>query len=140
MTYKVQKIFVSPRHALFKALDNYAFLSKNLYNSTLYRHIQDYKADKKKIIWNLLVNEFRSTNQKDFRALPSNMAALIVKAVDDEYKSCFAKRKAGLKARLPWYKHPTAGRYKLIFNERLISKTYLKKGYLKLTTPETIED
>lgn len=140
MTYKVQKIFVNPRHALFKALDNYAFLSKNLYNSVLYRHRQDYKEGKKKIIWNLLVNEFRATNQQDFRAIPSNMAALIVKAVDDEYKSYFAKRKAGLKANLPRYKHKSEGWYKLIFGEKLISKKALKKGYLKLTTPESIKE
>ena len=83
MTYKVQKIFVNPRHVLFKALDNYAFLAKNMYNSTLWRHIQDYKEGKKKISWMSLVNEFRAMNQPDFRAIPSTMAALIVKAVDD---------------------------------------------------------
>lgn len=95
MAYKVQKIFVKPRHALYEALDNYAFLAKNLYNSVLYRHRQDYKEGKKKIIWNLLVNEFRATNQPDFRALPSNMAALIVKAVDIEYNTFFSLLKAG---------------------------------------------
>ena len=140
MTYKVQKIFVNPRHALFKALDNYAFLSKNLYNSTLWRHTQDYKAGKKKISWAVLVKEFRATNQQDFRAIPSNMAALIVKAVDKEYKSCFAAKKAGLKARLPRYKDPIEGRYKLIFNERLISRKEIKRGYLKLTTPDSIKE
>jgi putative transposase len=139
MTYKVQKIFVNPRHALFKVLDNYAFLAKNLYNSTLYRHRQDYKEGKKKIIWNLLVNEFRATNQQDFRVIPSNMAALIVKAVDEEYKSCFAKRKAVLKANLPRYKHKSEGRYKLIFNRCLISKKALERGYLKLGTPDSIK-
>lgn len=140
MTYKVQKIFVNPRHALFKALDNYAFLSKNLYNSTLWRHTQDYKAGKKKISWAVLVKEFRATNQQDFRAIPSNMAALIVKAVDKEYKSCFAAKKAGLEARLPRYKDPIEGRYKLIFNERLISRKEIKRGYLKLTTPDSIKE
>lgn len=49
MAYKVQKIFVKPRHALYEALDNYAFLAKNLYNSVLYRHRQDYKEGKKKL-------------------------------------------------------------------------------------------
>ena len=140
MTYKTHKIFVNPRHALFKALDNYAFLAKNMYNSTLWRHRQDYKAGKKKISWMALNKEFRATNQSDFRVIPSSMAALIVKAVDGEYESCFGRRKAGLKARFPQYKHPVEGRYKLIFNEKLISKKALKRGYLKLTTPETIKE
>lgn len=138
MSYKVQKIFVNPRHACYKALDYYAFLSKNLYNSTLYRHRQDYQEGKKKVRWNILVNEFRATNQPDFRALPSSMAALVVKAVDSEYNSFFGKLKAGLKAKLPRYKHKSEGRYKLIFNERLISKKEIKRGYLKLSTPTAI--
>lgn len=138
MSYKVQKIFVNPRHACYKALDYYAFLSKNLYNSTLYRHRRDYKEGKKKVRWNILVNEFRATNQPDFRALPSSMAALVVKAVDSEYNSFFGKLKAGLKAKLPRYKHKSEGRYKLIFNERLISKKEIKRGYLKLSTPTAI--
>nr|DAW04127.1 MAG TPA: putative transposase [Caudoviricetes sp.] len=71
MTYKVQKIFVNPRHALFKALDNYAFLAKNLYNSTLYRHRQDYKAKKKKISWMKLVGEFASNNKLDSNQINS---------------------------------------------------------------------
>lgn len=137
MSYIVQKIFVNPSHACYKALDYYAFLSKNLYNSTLYRHRQDYQEGKK-IKWNALVNEFREINQPDFRALPSNMAALVVKAVDEEYKSFFRLLKTGLKTKLPRYKHKTEGRYKLIFNERLISKKELKRGYLKLSTPSTI--
>lgn len=139
MSYTAQKIFVNPRHACYKALDYYAFLSKNLYNSTLYRHRQDYQEGKKKVRWNILVNEFRFTNQPDFRALPSSMSALVVKAVDFEYNSFFGKLKTGLKAKLPRYKHKTEGRYKLIFNERLISKKYLKHGYLKLSTPESIK-
>lgn len=138
MTYIVQKIFINPNHACYKALDYYAFLSKNLYNSTLYRHRQDYKEGKKKIKWNVLVNEFRAINQPDFRALPSSMAALVIKAVDEEYKSFFCLLKTGLKANLPCYKHKTEGRYKLIFNERLISKKELRCGYLKLSTPSTI--
>ena len=140
MTYKVQKIFVNPRHALFKALDNYAFLAKNLYNSVLYRHTQDYKAGKKRISWMTLIKEFRATNQPDFRAIPSNMGASIIKAVDAEYKSFFGKRKVGLKANLPRYKDPIEGRYKLIFNEKLISKKALKRGFLKLYTPEAIKE
>nr|DAR16537.1 MAG TPA: endonuclease [Caudoviricetes sp.] len=139
MSNTAQKIFVNPRHACYKALDYYAFLSKNLYNSTLYRHRQDYQEGKKKVRWNILVNEFRFTNQPDFRALPSSMSALVVKAVDSEYNSFFGKLKTGLKAKLPRYKHKTEGRYKLIFNERLISKKYLKHGYLKLSTPESIK-
>nr|DAS89406.1 MAG TPA: endonuclease [Bacteriophage sp.] len=140
MSYTVQKIFINPNHALYEALDKYAFLSKNLYNSVLYRHRQDYKEGKKKVIWNLLVNEFRAINQPDFRALPSNMAALIVKSVDSEYNTFFGSLKTGLKANLPRYKHKTEGRYKLIFNIHLISKTYLKKGYLKLTTSDSIKE
>ena len=68
MTYKVQKIFVNPRHALFKALDDYAFLAKNLYNSTLYRHRQDYKDGKKKVSWMALAKEFAADNNPDYRA------------------------------------------------------------------------
>nr|DAQ41113.1 MAG TPA: endonuclease [Caudoviricetes sp.] len=137
MAYKVQKIFVNPRHALFKALDNYAFLSKNLYNSTLYRHRQDYKAKKKKISWMKLVGEFASNNKADYRAIPAKVAQKIVKAVDDEYKSYFSAKKAGLKANLPRYKHKTEGRYKITFNYQCLSDKFLKQGILKLPAPKS---
>jgi IS605 OrfB family transposase len=55
MTYKVQKIFVNPRHALFKALDNYAFLAKNMYNSLIIGYNQGWKQD---------INLGKKTNQK----------------------------------------------------------------------------
>ena len=45
-----------------------------------------------------------------------------------------------MNAKLPSYKHKTKGRYKLIFNERLISESYLKKGYLKLSKPDSIKE
>lgn len=108
MTYTVQKIFVNPNHALYKTLDNYAFLSKNLYNSTLYRHRQDYKNDKKKISWMKLVGEFASSNQPDYRAMPAKVAQNVIKGVDDEYNTFFGSLKAGLKAKIPRYKHKTA--------------------------------
>jgi putative transposase len=111
MTYTVQKIFVNPNHALYKTLDNYAFLSKNLYNSTLYRHRQDYKNGKKKISWMKLVGEFVSSNQPDYRAMPAKVAQNVIKGVDDEYNTFFGSLKAGLKAKIPRYKHKTEGRY-----------------------------
>jgi putative transposase len=137
MTYKVQKIFVNPNHVLFKFLDNYAFLSKNLYNSIIYRHRQDYKEAKKKISWMKLVGEFASSNQPDYRALPAKVAQNIVKGIDEEYKSFFGKLKVDLKAKLPRYKHKTEGRYKITFDYQCLSKKALKKGFIKLPVPKT---
>lgn len=139
MTYKVQKIFVNPRHALYKTLDNYAFLSKNLYNSTLYRHRQDYKEGKKKISWMKLVGEFASSNQPDYRAMPAKVAQNVIKGVDEEYNSFFGKLKVGLKANLPKYKHKTEGRYKLTFDYQCLSDKFLKKGIIKLPIPKSFD-
>jgi transposase, IS605 OrfB family, central region len=137
MTYTVQKIFVNPNHALYKTLDNYAFLSKNLYNSTLYRHRQDYKNGKKKISWMKLVGEFASSNQPDYRAIPAKVAQNVIKGVDDEYNTFFGSLKAGLKAKIPRYKHKTEGRYKLTFDYQCLSDKFLKKGFIKLPVPKS---
>ena len=137
MAYKVQKIFVNPRHALFKALDNYAFLTKNLYNSTLYRHNQDYDAGKKKASAYDLSKEFAATNQRDYRALPAKVAQIVIQSADAEYKSFFGKLKAGLEARRPRYKHPTKGRYKITFDYQCLFNKALKRGIIQLPVPKS---
>lgn len=138
MKHLVRKTFIGKKHACYKALDSYCFLAKNLYNATLYRHRQDYKNGIKKVGWMALIKEFAAANNPDFRALPAKVAQAIVKSVDDEYSSFFASLKAGLKARLPRYKHKTEGRYKLVFTTQAIASKEFKRGFIKLSTPSSI--
>ena len=122
---------------MFKALDNYAFLAKNLYNSTLWRHRQDYKSGKKKISWMKLVGELAAENQADYRAIPAKVAQNIVKCVDEEYKSYFGAKKAGVNAKLPRYKNPINGRYKITFDYQSLFEAQLRKGIIQLPVPKS---
>ncbi len=85
-TLLTAEIQVKPSNPAYKELDNELFLSKNVYNASLYVEKQlffakqkctnlEEKAKMKGFISDFdLITEFRHTNNRDYRALPSAVA------------------------------------------------------------------
>lgn len=67
----VEKQIIKPTHKYYNQLDELCLLSKNLYNTTLYRARQYYFENKSRFSAYDFIREFTKENQKDFRALPA---------------------------------------------------------------------
>lgn len=74
----------------YPLLDKLCFLSKNLYNSTLYAVRQHYFETGKYLNYFNVNKLFLSENQKDYRAFPSRVGNMTQKLVDTGFKSFFA--------------------------------------------------
>ena len=87
---------ISYRHKYYKELDRLCFLSKNLYNATLYAVRQHYFKTKKYLDYYQVNKEFTKQNQPDYRALPAKVSKWVQKLADQDFNSFFAllKRKS----------------------------------------------
>lgn len=118
-------------NSMYKELDNLCFLSKNLYNSTLYTIRQYYFQHKKHLSYTEVNKLFSSTNQSDYRALPSKVSQQVQKLVEQNFKSFFSliKNKSN-KARLPKYLDKVKGRFVTTYTNQAIS---FKNNIIKLS-------
>lgn len=122
----------------YKELDNFCFLSKNLYNSTLYDIRQHYFSTKKYKKYNLVNKDFIRNHQIDYYALPTKVSQQTMKLVDQNFKSFFGALKTNKsKVKIPKYldKH---GRYEVIFTNQAISIKELRNDKLKLSGIKSI--
>ena len=71
----------------FKELDNLCFLSKNLYNSTLYAVRQHYFQTKSYLNYNEANKKFKEENNIDYRMLPAKVSQQTQMLVDKAFKS-----------------------------------------------------
>lgn len=133
----VEKQIIRPSNPLYKKLDNLCFLSKNLYNSTLYTVRQHYFNTGEYLTGFTISKDFAKKNQADFRALPAKVSHFTVQLVDQNMKSFFAllkKKKANQydkPVRLPKYLDTNSGRQAVHYTKRALS---LKKdGFVKLS-------
>lgn len=112
----VEKQIIRPSNPLYKELDHLCFLSKNLYNATLYTIRQHYFETNKYQSFFTTVKNFTKENQVDFRALPANVSRYTVLLVDQNMRAFFAllkKKKANQytkPVRLPKYLDKINGR------------------------------
>lgn len=132
----IEKQIVRPSNPLYKELDELCFLSKNLYNSTLYTVRQHYFNTNKYLTAFTVIKDFTKENQVDFRALPASVSRYTVQLVDQNMRAFFAlikKKKAGKYTelvRLPKYLDKTSGRQIVHYPKQSLS---LKKdGFVKL--------
>ena len=93
----VQKHIIKSNHEFYKDLIEMMHLSKNLYNAALYNvrqyyfKVKDDTTVKYKYLnyyanWRLM----KSTQNPDFKALPTHIAAYVVRQVDNNFSSFFA--------------------------------------------------
>lgn len=133
---QVERHIIKKTNKNFKTLDNLCFLSKNLYNSCLY-FIKNHKESVGDWIrYNELEKEFKTTNQKDYFALPTNTSQQIMMLVDKNLKSYFNllklwkndKTKLNGCPKFPKYKHKIRGRNVVVFTENQARQS---KGIIK---------
>ena len=93
----VQKHIIKSNHEFYKDLMEMMHLSKNLYNAALYNVRQYYfKAKDDTIVKYKYLNYYanwrlmKSTQNPDFKALPTHIAAYVVRQVDNNFSSFFA--------------------------------------------------
>lgn len=129
-----ERHIIKKSNSLYNELDNLCFLSKNLYNITLYTVRQYFFKNEKYINWVNVNNQFIKEKQVDYYALPCKVSQQTLKMVDQNMKSFFNALKAkNSKPRLPKYLDKTKGRFLVTYTNQAISKSELKKGYIVLS-------
>ena len=122
--YLTENHFINKNDERYKIIDELCFLSKNLYNATLYDIRQYYFENKKFKHYNQVINDFRKNDNIDFRRLPSKIAAEVCKQVGLNFISFF-NNKTNKNKRIPKYLDKK-GRNALRFNKQTISKNFDK--------------
>jgi transposase len=141
---QVERHLIKPNHKYFKEIDNLAFLSKNLYNASLYIVRQEFFKSNKILSFNNTYHLIK--NSTDYKLLPSKVSQLIVKQVVDNfnywYKALDQYKKYPHKflgsPKIPKYKDKIKGRNKLTYNNQAFSKTALKQGLIKLSKTDFV--
>ncbi len=131
----VEKHIIKASNKHFGEIDNMSFLSKNLFNSTLYICRQAFFSGQKIPSFNNLYHQLKSGI--DYKALPSKVAQLVIKQVSNSFNSYSKALKAYKddstkflgKPKLPRYKDKERGRNILTFNQQAVSKVWLDKGF-----------
>lgn len=135
--YFVEQHIISRNHKSWKSIDYNCFLSKNLYNHTLYKIKEHYEQTGKFLRAYDIIKQFTNENQVDYRALPAAVAQQIIMVIDQNHRSFFksikrfGKNKDGYKTppRPPKFKHKIKGRNILILTNQS-SKINKKDGLI----------
>ena len=140
-------LILSERHLIFKGHEYYdecdriTFLSKNLYNATLYYQRQSLFNNSFEKYFDVN-KKFIHMNQPDYRALPAKVSKMIQQLVDNAFKSYFALVKKKQRnfydklVSLPKYLNKTQGRCTTPYTEDALS---LKRdGFIKLSKTNII--
>lgn len=122
----------------YKELDHLCFLSKNLFNTSMYSVRQHYFSTKEYLNKYNLINEFTRTSNVDYTALPRKVSQQVLFQVDQSFKSFFSllklkqEGKYDKKIKLPYYKEKD-GRNILVYTRQAISGKKLKEGIVHLS-------
>lgn len=133
----VEKHIIRPHDKRYKELDHICFLSKNLYNSTLYTVRQHFCNTAQYLNYNAVNKLFTDTQQKDYCALPRKVGKMVQMLVDQEFKSFFTNNKnykqgkSSVKPKIPKYLDSIKGRQVVTYTKQALS--FKIKGYVKLS-------
>ena len=133
----VEKHIIKPKHKYYDEIDNLCWLSKNLYNSTLYNVRQYYFENKKLLKYQIINKMYVDTNDKDYRALPAKVAKYTQMLVEHNFKSFFGllklkgKGKYDKPVKIPKYLDKKKGRQVVHYEKGAIS--FKEQGYIKLS-------
>ena len=136
----VEKHIIKPKHKFYNELDNLCWLSKNLYNSTLYNVRQYYFENKKLLKYQIINKMYVDTNNPDYRALPAKVSKCTQMLVEHNFKSFFGllklkgKGKYDKPVKIPKYLNKKTGRQVVHYEKGAIS--FKKQGYIKLSKTE----
>lgn len=134
-------MYLTERHIIKnnKELDELCFNSKNLYNRALYLVRQHYFETKSYLDWIKVDRLMVDSKDEDYYALPTKVSKQTLRLLDRNFKSFFAlikkknKNEYDKPIRIPRYLDKE-GRTIAIFNKEAISRKYLKKGVIKLSS------
>lgn len=133
----VEKHIVNNGNENYKELDNLCFLSKNLYNATLYTIRQHFFETSEYLNYNTVNKQFTQERQVDYCALPRKVSKMTQQQVDQNFKSFFSLLKKKQKGtydkpvKIPKYLHKQKGRQVVMYPEQALS--FKKKGFVKLS-------
>lgn len=122
-----------------KELDELCFNSKNLYNKALYLVRQHYFKTKGYLDWIKVDRLMVDSKDENYYALPTRVSRQTLKLLDRNFKSFFSllkKKKGGSYSKsvgIPKYLDKD-GRTMAIFPKDAVSKVYLRKGIIKLSS------
>lgn len=138
MKYEVEKHNVRKGSPLWEKCDELCFLSKNLYNATLYAVRQHFFKTGQYLGYNECNKMFKKQHNHDYYAMNTKVAQFTMKLVDQVYRSFFAllkKSECKDNAKLPKYLNKTKGRQVAHFNNQAFSfnTRNVPKGYIKLS-------
>lgn len=85
-----EKHVISRNHKFYEECDHLAFLSKNLYNSTLYAVRQHYFENQKYLNYNAVNKIFTDQKQPDYIDLPRKVSKHTMMLADRSFKSFFS--------------------------------------------------
>lgn len=133
----VEKHIIKPSHQYYDELDHLCFLSKNLYNATLYTVRQYYFETKQFLNYQAVNKLFVSGNNPDYRALPAKVSKHTQMLVDQSFKSFFgllklkAQGKYNNPIKIPKYLNKKAGRQVVHYEKGALS--FKERGFIKLS-------
>ena len=134
-------IYLTERHIIknSKELDEICFKSKNLYNRALYLIRQHYFETKSYLNYYDINRILVGSKDTDYYSLPTHVSNQTLRLLDKNFKSFFAliKKKKNNKyyklIRIPRYLDKQ-GRNIAMFPKQSVSKVYLRKGLIKLSS------
>ena len=122
-----------------KDLDEVCFKSKNLYNKAMYSVKQHYFNTKQYLDFFKLSKILRDSKDSDYYSMNTRVSNGTLRLLDRNFKSFFSlhkkKRNGDIDktVKIPKYLDKE-GRYVATFNKEAISKVYIRKGLIKLST------
>lgn len=92
----VEQVHIKPPNPFFAECDHICFLSKNLYNATLYAVNQYYEETGQHLSYKEVNRRFTHEDQPDYRALPAKVSKHTQMLVEQAFQAYFAllKKKA----------------------------------------------
>lgn len=122
-----------------KELDELCLNSKNLYNKALYLVRQHYFKTEGYLNYFGVNKLMINSKDVDYYALPTRVSNQTLRLLDNNFKAFFAlnkKKRAGKynkPVRIPKYLNKD-GRYIAIFHKDAVSRVYIRKGIIKLSS------
>jgi len=122
----VERHIIKKSNSEWKKIDDLCFLSKNLYNYSLYQIKEEYSKTGHHFFYNEIEKVFRITNQIDYRALPTQTSQQILRVIDSNFRGFFQSLRSWKKDRTkfngcpkpPKYKDKIKGRNLVIFTNQ----------------------
>ena len=135
--YRRHSIVVKKNNPLYQEIDRVCFLSKNLFNSTLYAERQSLFNNGVFKFYNQINKEFKDNNQVDYRSLPAKVSKHTQMRVNEAIKSFIKLKKSNInfKPKLPKYLDKD-GRFVAEYEKGALS--FKQDGFIKLSKTNII--